>query len=149
MWPLLSLLIATPHEMKMPAWVNESTVCANGLCEKPKMKYERIADVQPGIQWMDAGGYCGSWASQRAILSLGAWISQQVVRDHTENCGGHDEEILSCNIEEAWTNLKCAAHGLDPVPRICRASLALPRAALPPRSPGARRTVSARAQDRL
>ena len=52
------------------------------------------------------GGYCGSWASQRALLAKGAWISQQQVRDHTSPCGGHDNEILSCNIEEAWTALK-------------------------------------------
>ena len=105
---LLGMATALPSstEVKMPHWVNESVVCETGLCEKPAMKYEKIADVQPGIQWMDAGGYCGSWASQRAVLSLGAWISQQVVRDHTENCGGHDTEILSCNIAEAWTNLK-------------------------------------------
>lgn len=88
---LSTLLIALPSddEMKMPHWVNESAICANGLCEKKPMKYERIADVQPGVQWMDAGGYCGSWASQRAFLSIGAWLSQQEVRDHTENCGGH------------------------------------------------------------
>jgi len=99
--------------MKMPHWVNESVLCANGLCEKPGMKYERIAPIQPGTQWMDAGGYCGSWASQRAILAKGAWISQQKVRDHTSPCGGHDEEILSCNIAEAWTNLKLDFEAFD------------------------------------
>ena len=46
--------------------------------------------MQPGTQWMDAGGYCGSWATQRAVLAKGAWLSQQVVRDHTRGiCGGH------------------------------------------------------------
>jgi len=62
--------------------------------------------VQAGYQWNDAGGYCGSWATQRAMLSKGAYVSQQQVRDATSTCGGHDEEILSCNIKEAWTNLK-------------------------------------------
>jgi len=102
----LSLLLATASAMKMPPWVNETLICERGLCTKPNAAYERIVDIQPGYQWDDAGGYCGSWASQRAILGKGAWISQQVVRDHTESCGGHDEEILSCNIDEAWTNLK-------------------------------------------
>ena len=60
-----------------------------------------------------AGGYCGSWATQRAVLAQGAWISQQQVRDHTENCGGNDEEILSCNIDEAWTNLKIDYESFD------------------------------------
>jgi hypothetical protein len=109
---LLTLLVGSAA-MKMPHWVNESLICAGGLCEKPDMKYERIADIQPGYQWDDAGGYCGSWASQRAILSKGAWISQQAVRDHTVNCGGHDEEILSCNIDEALTNLKISYEGFD------------------------------------
>lgn len=81
------------------------------MCEqKLPMKYERKAPVQPGYQWDDAGGYCGSWASQRSFLNQGAWISQQQVRDHTSRCnpggGEHDHEILSCNIEEAWNNLK-------------------------------------------
>jgi hypothetical protein len=85
------------------------------------MKYERVSSVQPGYQWMDAGGYCGSWASQRAILAKGAWISQQQVRDHTSPCGGHDNEILSCNIEEALKNLKIEFEGFDykntPIPQ--------------------------------
>ena len=116
MVPLLSsLLLAMPgdDEMKMPCWVNESVICENGLCDYKPMKYERIANVQPGTQWMDAGGYCGSWASQRAFLSIGAWVSQQQVRDHTVNCGGHDEEILSCNIAEAWTRLKIDFDAFD------------------------------------
>ena len=97
----LLFLCATAHAMKMPAWINETLICSDGSCNKPNAKYEQILDVQPGYQWGDAGGYCGSWASQRAILSKGAWVSQQAVRDHTEDCGGHDEEILSCNIDEA------------------------------------------------
>lgn len=99
--------------MKMPSWVKESDICGKGLCEKPETEYEWIADVQAGFQWDDAGGYCGSWATQRAVLGKGAWFSQQQVRDHTSPCGGHDNEILSCNIEEAWTNLKLDFEGFD------------------------------------
>eukprot|EP00658_Telonema_sp_P-2_P047433 TRINITY_DN3607_c0_g6_i2.p1 TRINITY_DN3607_c0_g6~~TRINITY_DN3607_c0_g6_i2.p1 ORF type:complete len:300 (+),score=56.83 TRINITY_DN3607_c0_g6_i2:267-1166(+) len=68
---------------------------------------------QPGFQWDDAGGYCGSWATQRVTLAKGAWISQQQVRAHTSPCGGHDNEILSCNIEEALTNLKIDFEGFN------------------------------------
>merc|ERR1712028_264837 len=89
---------------------NERAICEGGNCLKNSLKYERIMDVQPGYQWDDAGGYCGSWASQRAMLAKGAWISQQQVRDHTTPCtphgGEHDSEILSCNIEKAYDNLK-------------------------------------------
>ena len=35
------------------------------------------------------------------------------MRDHTSPCGGHDNEILSCNIEEAWNNLKIDFDAFD------------------------------------
>jgi len=97
----------------LPLLFNESAICAGGHCEKKTMKYERVLDVQPGYQWMDAGGYCGSWATQRGALAKGAWISQQQVRAHATPCGGHDSEILSCNIEEALKNLKIDYDGFD------------------------------------
>jgi len=106
----------------LPLLFNESAICKGGHCEKKTLKYERVMDVQPGFQWMDAGGYCGSWATQRATLAKGAWISQQQVRAHTSPCGGHDNEILSCNIEEALKNLKIDYDGFDykntPLPQI-------------------------------
>ena len=68
-----------------------------------------------------SGRYCGSWATQRATLAKGAWVSQQQVRDATSPCGGHDNEILSPNIAEALRNLKIKAEGWDyagtPVPQ--------------------------------
>jgi len=71
-------------------------------------------------RWDDAGGYCGSWAIQRATLTKGAWISQQQVRDHTVPGGGHDNEILSTNIVTAFKNLHIDVEGFDynqPVPQ--------------------------------
>merc|ERR1719433_2409099 len=108
---LVALLFASAAAL--PPLFNESTICEGGHCEKKSLKYERVMDVQPGYQWMDAGGYCGSWATQRATLAKGAWISQQQVRAHTSPCGGHDNEILSCNIEEALKNLKIDYDGFD------------------------------------
>ena len=110
---LLALVAPTTAMMQMPPGVSESTICDAGLCAKPDMPYERVSASQPGYQWNDAGGYCGSWATQRAVLSKGAWISQQQVRDHTSPCGGNDNEILSCNIVEAWTNLKLSFNAFD------------------------------------
>lgn len=92
---------------------NETSMCEGGNCVKQSFKYELIQDVQPGFQWDDAGGYCGSWATQRATLAKGAWVSQKQVRAHTSPCGGHDNEILSCNIEEALKNLKLDYEGFD------------------------------------
>ena len=112
---------AEVSQMVWPEGLTEESMCQGGLCENQDMPYERIAASQPGYQWNDAGGYCGSWATQRAVLSKGAWISQQQVRDATSPCGGNDNEILSCNIDEAWTNLKLDYDGFDfesqPIPQ--------------------------------
>lgn len=108
-----ALLFLVGSAAALPLFLNESRICETGLCAKPNMKYEKILDVQPGIQWNDAGGYCGSWSIQRASLAQGAWISQQQVRDHTSPGGGHDNEILSTNIEEALKNLKLDYEGFD------------------------------------
>lgn len=116
---LLSAAALVGSAAAMPLLFDESALCEGAACDKPDMKYERIADVQPGSQWGDAGGYCGSWASQRAILHVGAWVSQQQVRDHTTHCnttlpnGGHDAEVMSCNIDEAWKNLKIDYNRFD------------------------------------
>ena len=95
--------------------------CIAKECRKPTRKFERISITQPGYQWMDAGGYCGAWSIQRAVMAKGAWISQQQVRNHTVPGGGH-EEILATNIDVALKNLKIAAEGFDyknlPVPQV-------------------------------
>eukprot|EP00656_Telonema_subtile_P038356 TRINITY_DN4310_c0_g1_i1.p1 TRINITY_DN4310_c0_g1~~TRINITY_DN4310_c0_g1_i1.p1 ORF type:complete len:357 (-),score=102.69 TRINITY_DN4310_c0_g1_i1:138-1208(-) len=110
---VLSLALLIGAATALPLLVNETAMCQGGNCGNPTMAYQRLSASQPGFQWDDAGGYCGSWASQRAILAKGAWISQQQVRDHTKPCGGHDNEILSCNIDEALTNLKIDYEGFD------------------------------------
>jgi hypothetical protein len=121
---LSATTLASPSVSSMvyPSGVSESTMCRNGLCSDPSLPYQKISSSQPGYQWNDAGGYCGSWSTQRAVLSKGGWISQQVVRDSTSPCGGNDNEILSCNIEEAWTNLKLDYNAFDnvntPTPQI-------------------------------
>jgi len=85
--------------------------------EKTDMKYELILKSQPGQQFNDHGGYCGSWAIGRTMLTKGAYISEQQVRDHTSPSPGapasHDNEILSPNIDEALTNLKIKAEHFD------------------------------------
>eukprot|EP00933_Yihiella_yeosuensis_P080173 TRINITY_DN93582_c0_g1_i1.p1 TRINITY_DN93582_c0_g1~~TRINITY_DN93582_c0_g1_i1.p1 ORF type:complete len:369 (+),score=66.09 TRINITY_DN93582_c0_g1_i1:100-1206(+) len=80
-------------------------------CKKPDLQYSSFVKSQPGVQWMDHGGYCGSWSVQRATLAKGAWISQKQVRSHTVPGGGHDEEILATSIEKALTNLKLKFEG--------------------------------------
>ena len=118
---LLSVTLPGPRPAAAlpPPIFTENDVCEGGLCEKPDMKYERFVDIQPGSQWGDAGGYCGSWSSQRAFLGIGAWVSQQQVRDHTTHCnttlpnGGHDSEVMSCNIDEAWKSLRIDYNSFD------------------------------------
>lgn len=113
MFLFFALLFGSSAAMPLPLNFNETTICEGGLCEKQDMKYERILPAQPGYQWNDAGGYCGSWAIQRATLTKGAYISQHQVRNHTSPGGGHDNEILSTNIEEAFKNLKISFEGFD------------------------------------
>jgi len=107
------LVVSVGATAAMPLLFNETTICQGGACDTPNMAYERISAIQPGYQWDDAGGYCGSWAVQRAVLGKGAYISQQQVRDHTSDGGGHDSEILSTNIDEAFKNLKISVEGFD------------------------------------
>lgn len=90
-----------------------NAACILGPCRKPEMQYEQLFNTQPGVQWMRHGGYCGSWAIQRAAMAKGAWISQQQVRDHALPGGGNDEEILATNIDDALANLKLKAEGWD------------------------------------
>lgn len=110
----VGILLLVQASSAMHLKYNESTICEKGnLCENPNLQYQRVLPGQPGYQWDDAGGYCGSWAIQRATLIKGAWISQQQVRDHTSPGGGHDNEILSTNIEEAFKNLKISFEAFD------------------------------------
>jgi hypothetical protein len=97
----------------MAANTTTAVLCDGQVCAKPRKQYERILHDKPGLQWNDAGGYCGSWSIQRAALTKGAWISQQQVRDHTVAGGGHDEEILESNIDLALANLKLKAEAWD------------------------------------
>ena len=76
--PLMLLLFSSAAAL--PRLYNETIICAGGACDGDNfahMKYERRVPSQPGYQWNDAGGYCGSWSVQRAALAKGAWISQQ------------------------------------------------------------------------
>jgi len=124
--PSMILMMAVGTAKAMPgddeiadeiaAYLNGSSPvgpCTDPECIKPKKKYERIMNTQPGYQWGDAGGYCGSFATQRAAMSKGAWISQQQVRDATVPGGGHDNEILDTNIEQAWQTLKLKYEAFD------------------------------------
>jgi len=111
------VLVPALVEAMLPFEYNASLVCERGACEKPSTKYERIQKSQAGQQWNDAGGYCGSWAIGRAALAKGAYIDQQMVRDHTSPSPGcpssHNNEILTPNIEEALRRLKLKVEGFD------------------------------------
>merc|ERR1711935_173528 len=120
--PVVGAMGLVVQGMRMPIGVNEEVICAGGRCEGGAAPYERFADAQPGYQWDDAGGYCGSWSVQRATMARGAYISQQQVRDATSPGGGHDNEILSTNIAEALNHLKLKFHAFDfenePLPQL-------------------------------
>ena len=56
---------------------NKVGPCTEPECVKPHKTYERIMNTQPGYQWGDAGGYCGSFATQRAAMAKGAQTRPQ------------------------------------------------------------------------
>jgi len=87
--------------------------CFAKECKKPTKSHQMILNAQPGLQWMDDGGYCGAWSIQRAAMVKGAWISQAQVRSHAKPGGGHDTEILATNIEPALKALKLRFTGFD------------------------------------
>jgi hypothetical protein len=114
--PLLASALPENPEIRdliQQAMSGNEIPCTTKECQKQDMPYERIMKSQPGVQWMDHGGYCGSWAIQRTTLARGAWISQEQVRGHSFNAGGNDDEILAGNIEGTLKNLKIKAEAWD------------------------------------
>lgn len=60
-----------------------------GQCVPPKSKYSlRIPGPAPGQQWNINGGFCGAWSTQQCALSVGAWISQDLVRKSNKDQQG-------------------------------------------------------------
>eukprot|EP00931_Biecheleriopsis_adriatica_P006721 TRINITY_DN108085_c0_g1_i1.p1 TRINITY_DN108085_c0_g1~~TRINITY_DN108085_c0_g1_i1.p1 ORF type:complete len:384 (+),score=50.81 TRINITY_DN108085_c0_g1_i1:61-1152(+) len=120
---LLLLMPALCTSTHMPQWLKEKIknadlsdnydTCNSTLCEQPARAYTKMLPMQPGVQWMQHGGYCGAWSVQRAVLAKGAYISQQQVRDHAKFGGGHDEEILNTNIDGALERLKIKAEDFN------------------------------------
>lgn len=116
---LLVLLPTLSMSTHMPEWLKDKIrnadrsdnydTCNSSHCQQPGRKYTKMLPTQPGIQWMQHGGYCGAWSVQRAALAKGAYISQQQVRDHAKFGGGHDEEILNTNIDGAFSKLRIKA----------------------------------------
>lgn len=107
--PVLSMATRYPEwfleKLKNADLSDKPDVCNETSCEPPPSAYTKMLPLQPGVQWMKHGGYCGAWSFQRTALSKGAYISQQQVRDHAKPGGGHDEEILNTNIDGAFEKL--------------------------------------------
>jgi len=112
-WDGLAAKRAHGFNSRSPAAKRGQSECGYPECRKPNKAYEAIIGLKPGVQWMDHGGYCGSWSIQHGALAKGAWISQQQVRDHSSPGGGNDNEILETNIDDALDKLKLKAEGFD------------------------------------
>lgn len=92
---------------------SNSAICRPQECVKKPKAYPTILNAQPGAQWMDHGGYCGSWLIQRIAMTKAAYNSQQQVCLHAFPGGGNDEEILATNIDEASCNLELKLDRFD------------------------------------
>ena len=74
-----------------------------------------IGGIVPGQQWNSNGGFCGAFSTQHAALSVGAWISQDLVRKaNRDQPGEHNMhgdttvgyEVVPINAEYTATKLK-------------------------------------------
>ena len=61
-----------------------------GTCTPPAdAKYHaQAAGPAPGNQWNINGGFCGAWSVQANALSVGAWVSQDLVRKANRDQAG-------------------------------------------------------------
>jgi len=88
-----------------------------GQCTPPPAKYTlRIAGPAPGQQWNINGGFCGAWSTQQCSLSVGAWISQDLVRKANRDQQGIEHnmhgdrtegyEVMPINVAYTGKHLK-------------------------------------------
>ena len=83
----LALTLGGSYVSAMHSWTNVTSSAggscvAPGTCTPPTdAKYHAQAvGPAPGNQWNINGGFCGAWSTQQNALSVGAWISQDLVR---------------------------------------------------------------------
>ena len=83
----LALTLGGSSVSAMHSWTNVTSSAggscvAPGTCTPPTdAKYHAQAvGPAPGNQWNINGGFCGAWSTQQNALSVGAWISQDLVR---------------------------------------------------------------------
>lgn len=102
---------------KFRANVTRGRCVPPGQCVPPKTKYSlRLTGPNPGQQWNINGGFCGAWSTQQCGLSVGAWVSQDLVRKanrdqqgiqhnmHGDRTEGY--EVMPINVEYTATHLK-------------------------------------------
>lgn len=103
-------------------WRNVNTSAAGrcvppGQCVPPKTQYHlQITGPKPGQQWNINGGFCGAWSTQQCGLSIGAWISQDLVRKSNKDQQGIElnmhgsrtegYEVMPINVEYTAEHLK-------------------------------------------
>jgi len=115
--------ISALHEWKH---VNKSNgrCVPPGQCTPPHSKYSlRIPGPAPGQQWNINGGFCGAWSTQQCSLSVGAWISQDLVRKANKDQTGIEHnmhgdrtegyEVMPINVKYTATDLKLKSEEWD------------------------------------
>jgi hypothetical protein len=97
---------------------------APGTCKAPAAKYSKTAKgPKPGQQWNLSGGFCGGWSTQQSALSVGAWVSQDLVRKANRDQTGIEKnmhgdttvgyEVVPINAEYTATKLKLTVEMWD------------------------------------
>jgi len=86
---LVSALHEWSHEL-----LHKGNCVPPGQCTPPPAKYSlRIPGPAPGQQWNINGGFCGAWSTQQCALSVGAWISQDLVRKANKDQQGIEHNM--------------------------------------------------------
>jgi len=113
------LVVATSAMHEWPANnITETAACvAPGTCVAPVTKYSRVVPGPvPGRQWEISGGFCGAWSTQQCMLSVGAYVSQDLVRKANRDQTGikhfmHGDrtvgyEVMPVNVDYTAAGLK-------------------------------------------
>jgi hypothetical protein len=94
-----------------------------GQCTPPPTKFSKVINGPvPGQHWNINGGFCGAFSVQHAALSVGAWVSQDLVRKANRNQPGEKHmhgdstlgyEVVPSNVVATAVGLKLAYEEWD------------------------------------
>mmetsp|Transcript_6441 Transcript_6441/g.20125 ORF Transcript_6441/g.20125 Transcript_6441/m.20125 type:complete len:436 (-) Transcript_6441:284-1591(-) len=109
---LVAALVRSDDEV-----AEEDDLCVfPGTCAPPRKSVYPFSSVMPVVprhQWEINGGYCGAMSVQAIAMSLGAWMSQSVIRQAAPSGGGHGDPLNGYELLNTNTGAALEALGLS------------------------------------